>query len=88
MTESDDIDIACNEWVELITEYVEGSLDAPTVTAFDAHLAICPPCVTYLEQITETIATLGQLPVAHTLSDAAKRGLVAAFRELHIPPRH
>jgi anti-sigma factor RsiW len=87
MTESDDIEVACNEWVELITAYVEGTLDAKTVVAIDAHLALCPTCVTYLEQITETIATLGHLPVADTLSDQAKRELVTAFRELNVPPR-
>lgn len=87
MTDAADIDVASNRWVELITEYVDGTLDATTVAAIDARLANCPACVTSLEQITETIATLGRLPVADTISAEAKRELVASFRELRVPPR-
>jgi len=86
MTEPDDIDLACNQWVELLTEYLDGSLDPPIVAAIESHLSICPACVLYLNQITETIATLGAMPI-ETLSEQSKRELVAAFRDLQVPRR-
>ena len=51
-------DMSCRELVELITDYVDGALSAEDRTRFDAHLAICPSCVTYVEQTRQTIATL------------------------------
>jgi anti-sigma factor RsiW len=72
-------DLACEEVVELITDYLEGALDAAMVGAVDAHLAQCPGCDAYLEQMRGTIAALGRVP-AETLSEQARAELIAAFR--------
>jgi anti-sigma factor RsiW len=71
--------MACQELVEVITDYLEGVLPARDRRRFEAHLAVCPPCVVYLEQMRETIATAGHMPLAR-LSDAARADLLAAFR--------
>jgi anti-sigma factor RsiW len=47
--------MTCQELVELVTDYFDGALDAATRAEFDAHLAVCPGCVTYLEQMRTTI---------------------------------
>ena len=60
-------DIACIELVELLTDYLEGVLPPDEVAAVEAHLAICPPCRTYLAQMRATIDALGHVPV-ETLS--------------------
>jgi anti-sigma factor RsiW len=68
--------------VELVTDYLEGVLDAATVAEFDAHLALCPGCAEYLAQIRETASILGRVSF-DGLSDPARARLLAAFGELH-----
>ena len=76
--------LSCAEIVELVTEYLEGALDPVTADAVAAHLAVCPGCVTYVEQVRQTAAALGQLPV-DTLSAAARDDLERAFRGFRRP---
>lgn len=73
-------DMACNEFVELVTAFLEGGLDADTEGRFVDHLALCPGCESYLDQFHGTIRTLGELP-EDTLSDQARRDLLDAFRD-------
>jgi anti-sigma factor RsiW len=73
-------DIACNELVELLTEYLEGTLPASEVAGIEAHLDGCEACGHYLDQMRTTIGALGSVPV-ETLSDDACDVLLAAFRE-------
>jgi anti-sigma factor RsiW len=71
-------DLACQELVELITDYIEGVLVAAEVAAVEAHLAECDGCDRYLEQMRATLRALGTVPVA-TLPDEAVDSLLAAF---------
>lgn len=71
-------DVACQELVELLTDYLEGALPADEVAAIEAHLAACPHCERYLRQMRTTIRMLGRVP-AQTLSDEAMDMLLAAF---------
>ena len=48
--------------VELVTDYVEGALSARDRARFERHIAGCPHCTIYLEQMRITIRTLGRLP--------------------------
>ena len=45
----------CVEVVELVTDYLDGVLTPDDVARLDAHLALCDPCVQYIEQVRETI---------------------------------
>ena len=74
--------ISCQEVVEIVTDYLEGVLDGPTVRELEAHLELCPHCLTYLEQMRRTIDELGHVPV-DTLSERAQSDLMAAFRTFH-----
>jgi anti-sigma factor RsiW len=49
-------DLSCQELVELVTDYVEGALSREDVARFEAHLAVCPGCETYLTQVRTTIS--------------------------------
>jgi hypothetical protein len=71
--------IACREVVGLVTDYLEGQLDAATRVEFEAHLKLCAGCALYLDQMRTTLFTIGQIPV-ETLSNQAKQSLVTAFR--------
>jgi anti-sigma factor RsiW len=77
MTASDEM--ACQELVELVTEYLEGTLPAEERARFEAHLAGCRHCRAYLEQMRQTIATLGRL-TEDSLDPNVKEDLLLIFR--------
>jgi len=54
-------DLVCREAIELLTEYLEGSLRRRQRRRLEAHLAACPNCTAYLEQIRLTIRLSGRL---------------------------
>jgi anti-sigma factor RsiW len=54
-------DLACQQVVELVTDYLEGALSRSERRRFDAHLADCEHCTEYLEQMRATIRLTGQL---------------------------
>jgi anti-sigma factor RsiW len=76
--------ITCTEIVEVVTEYLEGQVDEALRAEVEAHLALCPGCDHYLDQMRETIRLVGRVPV-ESLSDAARDDLMAAFRTFHTP---
>jgi anti-sigma factor RsiW len=72
-------EMACNELVEEVSDYLEGTLPAAERERFEAHLAECPFCTTYVEQMRATVAALGAAP-RDTLSGDARAGVLDAFR--------
>lgn len=74
--------IACREFVELVTEHLEGTLPPYVSEAVARHLQLCEPCVEYLEQVRTTVHLLGSLP-APTLPPAARDRLLDVYSELH-----
>jgi anti-sigma factor RsiW len=72
-------ELTCQELVQLITDYLEGTLPPAQQAGFEAHLAHCHGCRLYLEQMQQTIALVGKLAPA-TLSQAEQAALLAAFR--------
>jgi anti-sigma factor RsiW len=54
-------DLACQQIVELVTEYLDGTLSRSQRRRFDAHLAACPHCTEYLAQMRATIRLTGRL---------------------------
>jgi anti-sigma factor RsiW len=54
-------DIACQEVVELVTDYLEGALPATDRRRLEHHLTGCPHCTEYLAQMRETIRLTGRL---------------------------
>ena len=70
----------CNELVEVITDYLEGTLPAKDRERFDAHLLECPFCVTYLAQMRATLSALGEIPV-ESIAPAAREELAHIFHD-------
>ena len=54
-------DIPCQEMVELITGYLEGTMSRSQRRRFEAHLAGCENCSEYLRQMRVTIVASGTL---------------------------
>jgi anti-sigma factor RsiW len=73
-------EMVCNELVDVITDYLEGTLPAEDVARFEAHLPECPFCTDYLAQMRATVARLGEVPVDQLSADA-RAGVLDAFRE-------
>lgn len=53
--------LACQEMVELVTDYLEGRLSRSQRRRFEAHLADCENCTEYLHQMRATIRLTGSL---------------------------
>jgi len=70
----------CNELVELVTAYLDGSLDLEDRARFDLHLLECDGCENYLQQFRHTIATVGKIPFA-ALDPSFRNRLITAFRD-------
>src|SRR5262245_32225012 len=79
MTDAADREMTCKELVELVTDYFEGALSADVRRRFDEHLASCPFCRIYLDQMRETIHVTGELPEQVISSEALDR-LLSHFR--------
>lgn len=79
MTDKDLPEMPCQELVELLTDYLEGRLSPADRIRFEAHIAECEACSTYLEQYRQTIRALGRLP-EESLSSESREALLAAFR--------
>jgi anti-sigma factor RsiW len=74
-------DMPCQQVVEVITGYLEGSLGRRDRRRFEKHLRGCDACERYLEQMRETLDLLGTVPL-DTLSPEAQATLLDAFRNL------
>jgi anti-sigma factor RsiW len=70
-------EMACQELVGVITDYLEGILPDSDRRRFEAHLATCPYCVTYVEQMRETIEVLGELTLDAVAPDVRQEVLDA-----------
>jgi anti-sigma factor RsiW len=73
-------DLTCQELVELVTDYLDGALDEETADRFERHVALCPGCTTYLDQMRQTATVLGEIPV-ETLSEEMQSTLLDTFRD-------
>jgi anti-sigma factor RsiW len=72
-------DLVCQQVVELVTEYLEGSLSRTDRRRFERHLKGCPNCTNYLEQMRVTIARTGTLHV-EDLSPEAEQEFTDLFQ--------
>jgi hypothetical protein len=72
----------CTEFVELVTDYLEGRLPAGTAAEFETHMEVCPPCLRYLDQMRTTLEALGTLP-EESIPDGAREAILHAFADRH-----
>ena len=71
--------IVCRQAVALMSDYLDGRLDAHDVRRLEAHLGECPNCAEYLDQLGRTKAALGHAEPA-VLDDHALAELVTVYR--------
>jgi anti-sigma factor RsiW len=72
--------IACQELVELVTDYFEGALSRRDRRRFEHHIAGCDGCTAYLEQMRATLRAVGSLS-GESIAPEARDALLHAFRD-------
>jgi anti-sigma factor RsiW len=73
--------LVCREFVELVTDYLEGNLPDGERDRMDAHLAECDGCAGYLADMRRLVESLNETP--QPPGDPETRdALLRAFRDL------
>jgi anti-sigma factor RsiW len=79
-------DVRCREFVELITDLLEGALAVEERDVVERHLAMCTWCQTYVDQMRDTLTVLGRLG-ADGVPVQLVEALTGAFRLEHAARR-
>ena len=72
-------EMVCRELVEVVTDYLEGTLPDGDRRRLEEHLRECPYCATYIEQMRQTMEALGTLS-AESIAPQTRRELLEVFR--------
>jgi anti-sigma factor RsiW len=72
-------EMPCQELVELVTAYFDGSLSRRDRRRFRAHISGCDHCTAYVEQMRLLIEATGRLR-EEDIQPEAREELLAAFR--------
>lgn len=72
-------EMACQELVELVTDYLDGHLSPQDRERFEQHLADCDGCTTYLAQMRVTVRAVGALTPA-AIEPHALDALLGVYR--------
>jgi len=73
-------DLACQELVELVTDYLEDKLLPEAKTDFEQHFMRCSGCRNYLAQMRQTIQVTGHLTET-ALSPTMQTELLELFQD-------
>jgi anti-sigma factor RsiW len=73
--------LVCREFVELVTDYLEGTLPDGERARFEAHLTDCDGCPGYLEDMRRLVDAMSELPEP-PVDPATHDALLRAFRDL------
>jgi len=71
--------LTCREFVEILTDYLDGALEPDERAEVERHLVICRGCSNYTEQMRSTIGLLSRLG-SDPPQAAVSPGLLAMFR--------
>ncbi len=72
--------LTCRDIVQLMTEYLEGTMPTEERLRFERHVAICPACRGFLAQMRETLRLSGDV-TEESISPEVRAELLAAFRD-------
>jgi len=75
-----DNELTCKELVELVTEYLDGTLAADLRMKMEDHLSRCDGCTNYLEQMRQTIRLTGQVR-EESLTSQQRDDLLRLFKD-------
>jgi anti-sigma factor RsiW len=70
----------CRQVVELMTDYLDGTLSAADRLKFEEHIAGCDGCRAYLAQMRTTRDMVGRL-AGESIPNAIEEELLRAFKD-------
>jgi predicted anti-sigma-YlaC factor YlaD len=70
--------LTCEQFVAILTEYLEGCSDPELRADIERHIVICAGCANYVEQFNSTIDLLGRLSDEEP-GDVSTDGLLEVF---------
>jgi predicted anti-sigma-YlaC factor YlaD len=73
-------DIVCQEFVEVVTNYLEGAMSRRDAARLEAHLGLCDGCTEYLAQMRRIARLAGRLTVAD-IPAAGRERLLDMFQQ-------
>jgi anti-sigma factor RsiW len=73
-------EMQCRELIELVTDYLEGTIAEAERERIEVHAGECAWCERYVEQTRQVIGALGALDEGAAGGEAWERAL-AAFRD-------
>jgi anti-sigma factor RsiW len=82
--------VTCRQVVELVSDYLDDTLEPDLRGSVEEHLSACPGCLEYLTQMRVTIGSLRDVE-PESLEPSVVSQLVAAFADVtgnssHRPP--
>jgi anti-sigma factor RsiW len=77
-----DEDLACQEVVEIVSDYLDGTMAPGERRRFEAHLEGCPFCTEYVDQLRAVGGVLRAL-AADSIDAARRDAVLEAFRGWH-----
>ena len=77
---SEDTLLTCKQVVEIVTDYLEGTMSPELRERFEDHLSACEGCSAYLVQMRETIRLSGML-TEDQIPQEQRDQLLSAFRD-------
>lgn len=80
MSRTDVDHVTCREFVELLTDYLDGALAPEEHADIERHIVICRGCSIYVEQLRTTIDLLGRVAAAER-DDAQTSAALTIFRD-------
>lgn len=72
-------ELTCREIVEVVNDYLGDAMSTEDRASFEQHLHACPWCLTYLDQMRQTVTLAGKLTEA-SLPPELEQGVRALFR--------
>ncbi len=81
MSRTDVEHVTCREFVEVLTDYLEGVLEPSQRADVERHIVICRGCSNYVEQMRSTIDLLGRIAAEAPADEpATATAALALFR--------
>ena len=77
-------ELRCTEIVELLADYIDGSLPAETATSLEAHLEGCAPCIAFVNTYRGTVNVVRRLSATDIPPELRER-LISFLRKHQLP---
>ena len=74
--------LVCQQAVELVSDYLDGSLSRRDRRRLEKHLAECDACTAFVEQLRVTIALSGEVALDDVAPEALD-SLTELYRRFH-----